>query len=100
VLIFGSWAARYHQRPGRPPNDLDVLVVGQPSREAVYDAADRAQQRLGMPVNPVVRAPDAWRLASDPLVQQIQASPLVPVLVPEDNGASDPLAGVGRFGHV
>jgi predicted nucleotidyltransferase len=42
VLIFGSWAARYHQHPGKPPRDLDVLVVGRPSRDEVYDAADRA----------------------------------------------------------
>ena len=47
VLIFGSWAARYQQRPGPPPHDLDVLVVGRPTRASVYDAADRAQQRLG-----------------------------------------------------
>jgi predicted nucleotidyltransferase len=51
VLIFGSWAARYHQRHGPPPHDLDVMVVGQPARQAVCHAADRAQQRLGMPVN-------------------------------------------------
>lgn len=100
VLIFGSWAARYRQRPGKPPHDLDVLVVGRPSREDVYDAADRAQQRLGMAVNPVIRSEDAWRLASDPLVQQIQASPFVPVLMPDDNGASDSLAGTGRSGHA
>lgn len=101
VLIFGSWAARYRQRPGKPPHDLDVLVVGLPSREDVYDAADRAQQRLGMAVNPVIRSEDAWRLASDPLVQQIQASPFVPVLVADGNGASDsPLAGTGRPGHA
>ena len=55
VLIFGSWAARYLQWPGPPAHDLDVLVVGRPTREAVYDAADRAQQRLAMPVNPVIR---------------------------------------------
>jgi DNA-binding transcriptional ArsR family regulator len=87
VLIFGSWAARYHESPGKPPHDLDVLVVGRPRREDVYDAADRAQQRLGMPVNPVIRTEDAWRLASDPLVWQIQSSPVVAVLVPDDNGA-------------
>src|SRR5215470_1455581 len=81
VLIFGSWAARYHQWPGPPPHDLDVLVIGRPAREAVYDAADRAEQRLGMPVNPVVRTPDAWRDAADPLVQQIQSGPFVAVLV-------------------
>ncbi len=84
VLIFGSWAARYHQQHGPPPHDLDVLVVGRPTREAVYDAADRAQQRLGMPVNPVIRSGNAWRQAADPLVQQIQSGPLVAVLVPDD----------------
>ena len=99
VLIFGSWAARYHERPGKPPHDLDVLVVGRPSRNDVYDAADRAQQRLGMPVNPVVRTAEAWRQASDPLVQHIQAGPLVAVLTP-DNGIADPLPGSGRSGDA
>ncbi len=84
VLIFGSWAARYLQRPGPPPNDLDVLVVGRPTRVSVYDAADRAQQRLAMPVNPVIRPAEAWRDAADPLVQQIQSGPIVVVLVPDD----------------
>jgi predicted nucleotidyltransferase len=84
VLIFGSWAARYRQRHGPPPHDLDVLVVGHPARADVYDAADRAQERLGMPVNPVVRPADAWREALDPLVQQIQSGPFVVVLAPDD----------------
>jgi DNA-binding transcriptional ArsR family regulator len=87
VLIFGSWAARYQERHGKPPNDVDVLVVGRPSREDVYDAADRAQQRLGMPVNPVIRTGEAWRQASDPLVRQIQSSPYVAVLVPDGTTA-------------
>jgi hypothetical protein len=84
VLIFGSWAARYQQQPGKPPNDLDVLVVGRSRREDVYDAADRAQQRLGLPVNPVIRTPEAWRTESDPLVRQIRSSSFVEVLVPND----------------
>jgi len=88
VLIFGSWAARFHERHGKPPNDIDVLVVGRPSREDVYDAADLAQQRLGMPVNPVIRTGEAWRQAADPLVRQIQSSPYVAVLVPD--GAATP----------
>jgi len=89
VLIFGSWAARYHQTPGPPPRDLDVLVVGQPARGAVYDAADRAQQRLGMPVNPVIRTGDAWHQAADPLIRQIQSGPFVAVLMPDDKDAGD-----------
>lgn len=92
VLIFGSWAARYHQRHGPPPHDLDVLVVGQPTRQAVYDAADRAQHRLGMPVNPVIRTGEAWSQATDPLVQQIQSGPLVIVLEPEVTDGGKPAA--------
>jgi DNA-binding Lrp family transcriptional regulator len=84
VLIFGSWAARYLQRPGPPPHDLDVLVVGRPTRESVYDAADRAQQRLAMPVNPLIRPAEAWRDAADPLIQQIRSGPFVAALVPGD----------------
>jgi predicted nucleotidyltransferase len=90
VLIFGSWAARYLQRPGPPPHDLDVLVVGWPTRGSVYDAADRAQQRLGMPVNPVIRSAEAWRDDADPLVQQIQSGPTVAVLVPDDAVGEEP----------
>jgi len=84
VLIFGSWAARYQQRPGKPPNDLDVLVVGRPRREDVYDAADRVQQRLRLPVNPVIRTPEVWHEETDPLVRHIRSSPFVEVLVPDD----------------
>jgi DNA-binding transcriptional ArsR family regulator len=90
VLIFGSWAARYLQWPGPPPRDLDVLVVGGAARESVYDAADRAERRLGMPVNPVIRAARAWRDAADPLVQQIQSGPFVVVLAPDEATSDEP----------
>lgn len=80
VLIYGSWAARYHGDRGRPPNDVDVLVIGSPDRTAMHAAADRAERRLGMPVNPVVCSPQRWAAAAGPLVQEIQASPQVTVL--------------------
>jgi DNA-binding transcriptional ArsR family regulator len=80
VHIYGSWAARYEGQPGPPPSDVDVLIVGQPSRTDVYAASDRAQDRLGIPVNPSIRTQDQWLKPSDGLVQQIQASPFVTVL--------------------
>jgi AraC-like DNA-binding protein len=79
VLIYGSWAERYHGTPGSPPNDVDVLVVGNLDRADVYDAADRAQVRLGMQVNPVIRTPEQWANDADSLVLQIKASPMVDV---------------------
>ena len=87
ILIFGSWAERYHGTPGPPPNDVDVLVVGSLDRADVYDAADRAQARLGMQVNSVIRAPEQWANDSDALVLQIKASPTVDV-TPEGKAAS------------
>jgi DNA-binding transcriptional ArsR family regulator len=79
VLIYGSWAERYHGTSGPPANDVDVLVVGNVDRADVYDAADRAQVRLGMQVNPVTRTPQQWVGDSDSLVLQIKASPTVDV---------------------
>src|SRR5664280_1404141 len=79
VLIYGSWADRYHGTPGPPPNDVDVLVVGSLDRADVYDAADRAQVRLGMQVNPVIRTAEQWANDVDSLVLQIKASPTVDV---------------------
>lgn len=52
VVIFGSGAARYAGEAGPPPHDIDVLVVGKVDRADLYDAADRAQARLGIEVNP------------------------------------------------
>ena len=80
VLIFGSWAARYHGTPGRVPADLDVLVIGNPDRGDVYDAADRVQERLGMAVNPVIRTRRQWDAAADALVQEVKVSPTLVVI--------------------
>ena len=79
ALIYGSWAERYHGTPGLPPHDVDVLVVGAVDRTDVYDAADRAQHRLGMQVNPVIRTPEQWAGDADSLVVQIKASPTLDV---------------------
>lgn len=83
VLIFGSWAARYHGVAGPPPNDVDVLVVGEPRRSDVYAAAIRAQDKLGLEVNPVIRSPGDWDAPGDTLVEEIRTRPVVVV---KDNG--------------
>jgi hypothetical protein len=74
VLIFGSWAARYAGEAGPPPHDIDVLVIGKVDRADVYEAADRAQARLGIEVNPAIRSANQWAAPSDALVAQIKAS--------------------------
>ena len=66
VLIYGSWAARYDGVPGPPPGDVDVLVVGSVDLAAVYAAAERAEARLGITVNPVIRSASRWKNGGDP----------------------------------
>jgi len=80
VAIFGSWAARFAGQTGPPPHDIDVLVVGKVDRADLYEAADRAQSRLGMEVNPAVRSMQQWSDPADTLVAQIKASGFVVVL--------------------
>jgi predicted nucleotidyltransferase len=54
--VFGSWAARHAGKGGvRPVGDIDVLVLGDPDRHALYEAASRAEGRLGRPVQVTVR---------------------------------------------
>lgn len=80
VVIFGSWAARYQGQAGPPPNDIDVLVVGKVDRADLYDAGDRANARLGIEVNPVVRTVEQWADPEDSLVAQIKETAHVTVL--------------------
>lgn len=91
VLIYGSWAERYRGAPGHPPNDVDVLVVGEVDRADVYDAADRAQARLSIQVNPVIRTPQQWDGDADALVLQVKATPTVDV-TPERKEPHESLA--------
>lgn len=79
VIIFGSWAARIHGEVGPAPHDVDVLVVGDNlARADVYAAAERAEQRLRKPVNPVLRSVHAWETPGvDPLADEIRRRPSV-----------------------
>ncbi len=85
--MFGSWAARYRGEPGAELADLDVLVVvtsGGLDRGPLYAAADRAQQRLGRPVNSTVITTDRWArqgTGEDQFVEEIASRPIVPVLL-------------------
>ena len=84
LAVFGSWAARYHGHPGPPPADVDVVVVvedPESARPEIYKAADRAQARVGIAVNPVVRQLDQWigERSSDPLLTEIDATPVLVV---------------------
>lgn len=86
TFLFGSWAARYRGEEGPAPADIDVLIVGRPNRDAVYEAALRAEARLGQRVNATIRSKAAWEAGRDGFVRELRRSSLVPV----EGTAEDP----------
>ncbi len=79
AYLFGSWAARYAGQEGRPPADLDVLVIGAPDRDALDNAAQRAGARLAREVNVTIRSADWWRSGDDGFHSEILRRPLVQI---------------------
>ncbi len=79
IFIYGSWAARYEGEPGPSPKDIDVLVLGKPNRDEVFDAARRAERRLGREVNVTQRTRRQWESATDGFAEQVRSSPMVEV---------------------
>lgn len=48
AYIYRSWAARHAGQQGqRPVGDIDVLILGDPHRDQLYNALSTAEARLG-----------------------------------------------------
>jgi predicted nucleotidyltransferase len=80
AYIYGSWAARYNGEPGPPPADVDVLVVGDPDADALFDLAEAASRRLRREVNVHRVSPGAWAAADrtdDPFLASVRERPRV-----------------------
>jgi len=84
AYIYGSWAARRQGETGDAPGDIDVLIVGNPPRDEVYDAAGAAGMALRREVNPRIVGAAAWAAAStDPFLRTLTERPLVHLDLPE-----------------
>ncbi len=79
AFIYGSFAARMTGVPGPPPQDVDLMVVGSPDVDAVHDACDAVQDRVGRPVNPTILSLDEASNRT-PFLAQVAASPTVLLL--------------------
>ncbi|RYJ24648.1 hypothetical protein CU044_4559 [Streptomyces sp. L-9-10] len=78
AYIYGSWAARYNGEPGLPPADVDVLVVGAPDADAIFDLAEEASRRLRREVNVHRVSAAAWEARTDdPFLTSVRGRPLV-----------------------
>lgn len=80
AFIFGSWAARYHEHQGpRPVGDIDLLILGEPDRDALYEATAQASARLGREVQITIRKPGWLRTGSGTFHDTVTSRPMVAV---------------------
>jgi predicted nucleotidyltransferase len=78
AYIYGSWAARHNGEPGPPPADVDVLVVGDPDPDSLFDLAENVSRRLGREVNVHRVTAEAWTAETeDPFLTGVRERPLV-----------------------
>ena len=61
LFIFGSWAARYEGVEGFPPQDIDVLVIGNVDFSEVTNASIVASKKLQIDVNPSIQSHTWWK---------------------------------------
>jgi len=87
AFIYGSWAARYAGQPGpRPVVDIDVLVLGEPDRDQLYEAVGAVEPRLGRPVQVTIRDADWLEGGEGPFHDTVTSRPMVPI--PLEDGSS------------
>ncbi|MEV6468126.1 nucleotidyltransferase domain-containing protein, partial [Kitasatospora sp. NPDC051702] len=87
AYIYGSWAARHSGVPGPIPADVDVLVVGRPDPDELFDVAEHASRELRREVNVHRVTPEAWASPSDePFLTSVRERPLVRLQLREENG--------------
>jgi predicted nucleotidyltransferase len=84
AYLFGSWAARYAGDRGPAPHDIDVLVIGQPDRDALDDAISAAERRLSRRIDVTIRRRSWWETGDDSFREEIAKRPLVEIVTPVD----------------
>ncbi|MFJ1756578.1 ArsR family transcriptional regulator [Kitasatospora sp. NPDC088134] len=86
AYIYGSWAARHSGVPGPIPADVDVLVIGRPDPDELFDLAARASRELFREVNVHRVTPEAWASPSDePFLTSVRERPLVRLQLHEES---------------
>ncbi|MEO8095477.1 MAG: ArsR family transcriptional regulator [Pseudolysinimonas sp.] len=84
AFIYGSWAARYAQQSGPVPDDIDLLVIGDPDRHALSDAVAEAEKALRREVNVRRVSATAWANDNSSFKRTVLSRPLVDVIGKHD----------------
>ena len=79
AFLYGSFAARLLGVEGPDPHDVDVMVLGTPDVDAVYEACTRVEAAVRRPVNPTILT--AEEFAGDScFLETVRSGPVVAVV--------------------
>jgi DNA-binding transcriptional ArsR family regulator len=80
AFIYGSWASRFQGETGpRPVGDIDLLVLGEPDRDELFDAMSPLEARLGRTVQITIRNARWLETGSGSFHDTVAGRPLVEV---------------------
>lgn len=79
AFLYGSFAARLQGVAGPAPHDIDVMVVGEPDVDAVYDACTRVEAAVHRPVNPTILTAQEFAAASG-FLETVRAGAVLPLV--------------------
>ncbi len=79
AFLYGSFAARMLGVAGPTPHDIDVMVLGTPDVDAIYEACTRLEAALHRPVNPTILTPEEFA-ASSSFLDNVRTNPAAPVI--------------------
>lgn len=64
AFLYGSFAARLRGIEGPAPRDIDVMIVGDPEVDAIYEACTRVEAVVHRPVNPTILSAEEFAAES------------------------------------
>ena len=79
AFLYGSFAARMLGDAGPAPHDIDVMVLGGPEVDAIYDACARVEAAVHRPVNPTILTSEEFA-GSSGFLDNVRSGPAVAVI--------------------
>ena len=79
AFLYGSFAARMLGNAGPAPHDIDLMVLGTPDVDAVYEACTRVEAAVHRPVNPTILTSEEFGAPSG-FLDSVRSGPAVAVI--------------------
>ncbi len=86
AFVFGSWASRYlGEEAERPVQDIDLLVLGEPDRNSLYERIEQAAKELGREVQVTIRDTDWITNGTGSFHDTVFSRPRVLIMIPQSS---------------